>query len=393
MTSSDTRQSVACISGRRVVDVLSRLDVRSVLLADPTPLDLACKVDIPLDVDLDDWPAAEAALRWLHETRPLDGVFTVYDAHLPLASYLAARLETRGLALNAAMNCHDKSRMRMALASAGIRVPDHLAVGDGHDALPAAQALGLPVVIKKRTGSAGRGSLLCRSADDVTRAVTILGPVPLIVESYIPGPEYAVQSITCGGITEVVSILAQHVGPGPRQAETGYDYPSGLDADTERRLADFTVRALAALGFDHSVAHTQIRLGDQGPVLINVAARPPGGQLCAATERISGIDLTRAAAEIALGRAVTRGPASAARVLYRCVTFDSPGRVRFASDPAHTPGLILDVEDGDSVLDVSDPDGGSYGRIVVYGDDPTVLENRYRTILESLRPRVEPDIQ
>ncbi|WP_392676628.1 acetyl-CoA carboxylase biotin carboxylase subunit family protein [Streptomyces sp. LN785] len=392
MTTTDTRQSVACISGRRVVDVLGRLQVRSVFLADPAPLDLACLVDVPLDVDLDDWSGTEAALRWLHDSRPLDGVFSVYDAHLPLASYLAARLGTRGLSLSAAMNCHDKSRMRMVLASAGIRVPEHLPATDPEDALPAAQRLGLPVVVKKLTGSGGRGSRLCHTPGDVARAVAALGPAPLIVERYVPGAEYAIQTLTSRGTTEVVSILAQHVGPGPRQAETGYDFPSGLSAARESELADFVTRALAVLGFDHSVAHTQVRIDDEGPVLINVAARPPGGQLCAATERVSGIDLTRAAAEIALGRNVTRSPASATRVLYRCVTFDSPGRARFDDDSLVTPGLTLDVESGDSVLGVSDPQGGSYGRIVVYGDDPAVLESKYRTILESLRPRVEPDI-
>ncbi|MFE1381414.1 acetyl-CoA carboxylase biotin carboxylase subunit family protein [Streptomyces sp. NPDC058740] len=390
---ADTRPSVACVSGRRVVDVLNRLDVRSVLLDDPTPLDLACRVDVPLDIDLDDWEAAEAALRRLHAARPLDAVFSVYDAHLPLASYLAARLGTRGLDLQAALACHDKIRMRMVLAGGGVRVPDHLPAVDPADAAAAARRLGLPVVVKKATGSRGRGSMLCRSPEDVTRAVGVLGPTALLVERVVEGPEYAVQSITRDGRTEVVGVLAQHVGPGPRQAETGYDFPSGLSPERESEVAAFVTRALAVLGFDHAVSHAQVRLTEDGPVLINVAARPPGGQLCAATERISGIDLTRAAAEIALGVPVTRGTPTATRVLYRCVTSDSPGTAWYDPDGIDAPAVTLDIEPGDSVRSVDDPDGGSYGRIVVYGDDPAELESRYRAILESLRLHVEPDHQ
>ncbi|WP_381568107.1 acetyl-CoA carboxylase biotin carboxylase subunit family protein [Streptomyces eurythermus] len=393
---ADARPSVACLSGRRVVDVLNQLDVRSVLLDNPTPLDLACKADVPLDIDLDDWDAAEAALRRLHADRPLDAVFSVYDAHLPLASYLAARLGTRGLDLQAALACHDKIRMRMVLASGGVRVPDHLPAADPADAAAAARRLGLPavpVVVKKATGSGGRGSMLCRSPEDVTRAVEVLGPAPLLVERAVDGPEYAVQSITSDGSTEVVGILAQHVGPGPRQAETGYDFPSGLGPERESEVASFVTRALAVLGFDHAVSHTQIRLTEDGPVLVNVAARPPGGQLCAATERISGIDLTRAAAEIALGVPVTREAPTATRVLYRCVTSDSPGTAWYDLDGVDAPAVTLDVEPGDSVRSVDDPLGGSYGRIVVYGDDPTELESRYRAIFESLRLHVEPDHQ
>lgn len=390
---ADTRPTVACVSGRRVVDVLNDLGVRSIFLGDPTPLDLACQVDVPLDTDLGDWQAAEAALRWLHAARPVDAVFSLYDAHLPLASYLAARLGVRGLDLQAALTCHDKIRMRMALASGGVRVPDYLPAVDPADALPAAKRLGLPVVVKKATGSGGRGSMLCRSLQEVAHAVDLLGPTALIVERAVEGPEYAVQSITSGGKTEVVSILAQHAGPGPRQAETGYDFPSGLSHDVENELAVFVAGALAVLGFDHSVSHTQVRLTEDGPVLINVAARPPGGQLWAATERVSGIDLTRAAAEIALGLPVTRRTASATRVLYRCVTFDRPGRAWYDLDGIDAPAVTLDVDPGDSVRSVDDPEGGSYGRIVVYGDDLAELESRYRAIFESLGPRVEPDNQ
>ncbi|WP_407835784.1 acetyl-CoA carboxylase biotin carboxylase subunit family protein [Streptomyces sp. DSM 116496] len=390
---TDTRPSVACVSGRRVVDVLNELGVRSVLLGDPTPLDLACQVDVPLDTDLGDWQAAEAALRWLHAARPLEAVFSVYDAHLPLASYLAARLGVRGLDFQAALTCHDKIRMRMALESGGVRVPDYLPAADPADALPAAQRLGLPVVVKKATGSGGRGSMLCRTLQEVAHAVDVLGPLAVIVERAVEGPEYAVQSVTSHGKTEVVSILAQHVGPGPRQAETGYDFPSGLSPEGEDQLAAFVTEALAVLGFDHSVSHTQVRLTGDGPVLINVAARPPGGQLWAATERVRGIDLTRAAAEIALGRPVTRSAPSATRVLYRCVTFDRPGRAWYDLDGIDSPAVTLDVDPGDSVRSVDDPEGGSYGRIVVYGDDPAELESRYRAILTSLGPRVEPDNQ
>ncbi|WP_233637596.1 MULTISPECIES: acetyl-CoA carboxylase biotin carboxylase subunit family protein [unclassified Streptomyces] len=390
---ADTRPSVACVSGRRIVDVLNDLDVRSVLLDDPTPLDLACQVDVPLDIDLEDWDAAEAALRWLHASRPFDAVLSVYDAHLPLASYLAARLGTRGLDLRAALACHDKIRMRMALAAGGVRVPDHLPAVDPADAAATAQHLGLPVVIKKATGSRGRGSMLCRSTEDVARAVETLSPAALLVERAVEGPEYAVQSITSNSRTTVVSVLAQHVGPGPRQAETGYDYPSGLDTEREAEITAFVTRALAVLGFDHAVSHTQIRLDEDGPVLINVAGRPPGGQLCAATESVSGIDLTRAAAEIALGIPVSRAVPTASRVLYRCVTSDSPGTAWYDLAGIDAPAVTLDIEPGDSVRSVDDPQGGSYGRIVVYGDDPAELESRYRAIFNSLRLHVEPDNQ
>ncbi|MEV6603133.1 ATP-grasp domain-containing protein [Kutzneria sp. NPDC051319] len=387
----DLRQSVACVSGRRIVDVLTSMDVRTVLLGDPTPLDLACVADVPLDVDLDDWRGAEMALGLLHQVHPIDAVFSVYDAYLPIASYLAARLDVRGLALAAALNCDDKIRMRLVLAGAGVAVPEFVVASEPADVEYAARRLGLPVVVKKATGARGRGTLLCRTPDDTEDAARSLGPGPLLVERFIEGPEYAVQALITDSTTTIVNVLAQHVGPGPRMAEAGYDFPSGLGRNGEREVAEFVTNALRALGFDNGVAHVQVRLGSSGPVLVNVAARPPGGQLCAVTEQVSGIDLTRAAAEIALGRPISRLPVAAPRALYRCVSFEHSGIVDYDPDALDTPGVWLDVDPGDRVRPATDPQGGSYGRIVVYGDDRGRLESDYLAILDSLRTRVHPD--
>lgn len=388
MASIDDRPSIACISGRRVVDVLAGMDVRTVLLGDPTPLELACLADVPLDIDLGDWKATEVALGALHHARPLTAVFSVFDAHLPLASYLAARLDVRGLSLTAALNCDNKARMRLVLEGSGIASPAYFAVNDLVDAESAANRLGFPVVVKKAVGARGRGALVCRDDADVARAVTAFGGGALLVENYVDGPEYAIQTITVDGVTEVVNVLAQHVGPGPRQPELGYDYPSGLGVVGDLALGEFVVAALHALGFDNGIAHVQVRMDAEGPVLINVAARPPGGQMCAVTERVSGVDMTRAAVDVALGLPVFRREPTASRALYRCVVFGQAGVVDYDVAALDSPEVFLDVDPGDPVHAADDPMGGSYGRIVVYGDEIHLLERDYQRILESLCPRV-----
>ncbi|MFD9701523.1 acetyl-CoA carboxylase biotin carboxylase subunit family protein [Lentzea sp. NPDC059081] len=367
------------------------MDVRTVLLGDPNPLDLACIADVPLDVDLDDWKSTEAVLRALHGARPLTAVFSVYDAYLPLASYLAMRLGIRGLSMPAALSAGNKARMRLTLEGAGISGPDYLVIADPDDVEPAARRLGYPVVLKKMVNARGRGALLCYDDQELAWAVATLGRSAFVVEKYVPGPEYAIQTITVDGVTEVVNVLAQQTAPGPRQAETGYDFPSGLGETGDRALGQFVAEALSALGFDNGVAHVQVRIGPSGPALINVAARPPGGQLCDLTERVSGVDMTRAAVDVALGRPVTRATPVAARALYRCVSFGQAGVLDYDMSALDRPGVFLDVEPGERVHAATDLRGGSYGRIVVYGDEPGQMEADYEQILDSLRPTVKPE--
>ncbi|MET8155518.1 ATP-grasp domain-containing protein [Sphaerisporangium sp. NPDC005289] len=393
----DGRPNVICVAGRRVVHVLAEMDVRTTLLGDPTPLDLACVVDLPLDVDLGDWAATEALLRGLHDARPFGGVVNVYDAHLPLAGYLAARLGVAGPAMSAAMNCDSKLRMRLALAGGGVPVPAHHLVGDPDEAQAAASRLDYPVLVKKVTGARGKGTRVCRGPEEVAAAVVALRTEDhpdLLVEEYIDGPEYAVQTVTAGGVTDVAGILAQHTAPGARPLEIGYDHPSGLGPEKEAELGAFVAEALRVLGLENGVAHTQVRLGPEGPVVVNVSLRPPGGRLCEVTEAVSGVDLVRAAVEVTLGRPVTRRSPVARYVMYRCLTFDQAGAVEY--DPralaevgeAPAPVVSMDVEPGQTVFPVDHAEGGVYGRVVVYADDETRLVPAYQDAVGRLRPRV-----
>ncbi|GIH72216.1 ATP-grasp domain-containing protein [Sphaerimonospora thailandensis] len=399
LATADARPSILCVSGRRVVDVLGEMGVHTVFLSDPTPIDLACLVDLPLDLDLDDWAATEAVVRGLHDARPFAGVLSVYDAYLPLAGYLAARLDVAGLALPAAFNCDNKLRMRLTLEAGGIAGPAYAVVGDPDEAAAAARRLGYPVVVKKMGAAGGRGTRLCRSPEEVAAAVTALWAETspnLLVEEHVEGPEYAVQTVTVGGATEVISVLAQHTATGARPVETGYDFPSGLGDQGEVRLGAFVARALRALGVDSGIAHTQVRLGPAGPAVINVSARPPGGRLCEVTEAVSGVDMVRAAIEVALGRPVTRRSPVAGHVMYRCVAFDTagtvdydPGALAMAGDGPACLSVSMDVEPGERVLPVDHVDGGVYGRVVVYADTAESLEPAYRRAVDALRPRLK----
>ncbi|GAA3828562.1 hypothetical protein GCM10022226_56740 [Sphaerisporangium flaviroseum] len=396
----DDRPSVVCVAGRRVVDVLAEMGVRTVLLGDPTPIDLACTVDVPVDVDLDDWTATEAAVRRIHDAHPLDAVLSVYDSCLPLAGYLAARLNVAGLDLPAAMNCGNKLRMRLALEGAEIPGPAYVVVGDPDEGEAAAARLGHPVVVKKITDARGKGSRVCRNPADVGEAIAVLREETspnLLIEEYVEGPEYAVQTVTTGGVTEVVSVLAQQTAEGQRPVEIGYDFPSGLDGESLRRLGDFVARALRALGFGDGIAHAQVRLSGSAPVLINVKPRPPGGRLCAVTEAVSGVDMVRAAVEVALGRPISRRAPTARYARYRCMTTDVAGTVDYEPVTPHgakgelpPPTVAMDVEPGDEVLPLDHPGGGVYGRIVVYTESAAELEPAYRSVLDVLRPRVHP---
>ena len=393
--------TIACVAGRRILEVLAASGVRTVLLDHEIPLDVALAVDVPVEADLDNWEATEAALRRVHAVTPVDAVLSVRDSYVPLAGYLAARLGVRGVALHAALNCHDKARMRRALAGAGVPNPEFRVIDDPAEAVTSAAEVGFPVVVKRVRDAGGAGVRLCADVAAVERAVAELSDpdeaVPLLVEQYLDGTEYAVQTVTVDGATEVLSILAGHTGPPPRFAETGYDAPDGLAPDQHDELATYAERVLKALGIDHSVAHVQLRRTADGPRVIEVNPRPPGGAITDVTEALSGVNLLQAAVDSALGRPVRRLLPTASHVRYRCVVFDQAGVVTFdpavLDDPPDHATVELDIEPGDEVLPVDHVDGGVYGRIVVYGHDDADLDARHTEITKRLALQVRPIAQ
>jgi L-aminoacid ligase-like protein/ATP-grasp domain-containing protein len=71
---------------------------------------------------------------------------------------------------------------------------------------------------------------------------------------------------------------------GPFFEETIYVTPSRLDAAAQQRLAAVVEAAARAIGLSDGPVHAEVRLADQGPVLIELAARPIGGR-CSAVLR------------------------------------------------------------------------------------------------------------
>lgn len=237
------------------------------------------------------------------------GVVTSSEYFVAVAARAARRLRLPGADPAAVDRCRDKRRQRAALAGAGIPVPAWAAAGTPQEALAAAAAIGYPVVVKPADGTGSRGVRLCGDAAEVgAHSTALLGggrderdqpSLPaVLVEEYVPGPEFSVETFG----TEVVGVTAKHLGPLPSFVETGHDVPTPfLDPDAAAALKAAGQRALAALGLGFGPAHTEVRLGSRGPVVVEVNARLAGGRIPTLVRLATGVDLIGATVEAVTG--------------------------------------------------------------------------------------------
>jgi hypothetical protein len=376
---------------RRELAVLHDLGARIVYLDERTPVQLIPWVDVPLDADLTDGEAVLALVREVCGPAGPAGVLTHTEPRIALMAFLADRLGLAGRTLSrqAAENCRDKLRTRQVLTSSGVRCPAARPAMTPAQAGAVAGEIGFPVVVKPRSGAGGSGVRMCADARQsrsaaarIFRADPLAACSGVIVEEYVPGAEYAVQTLTVGGVTEILTVFAQQMTAPPVFVELGYDYPPGLSAGQYRELSRVVTAALDAVGLDNWISHTQVRQGASGFTVIEVNARRPGGRLAEMTDAVCGVDMVRAASELSLGMPVSRHQPRAAVASYRSIVVTETGALLYRARPdlsrlssAVPPIIELDIRPGEPVLPADHPDGGVYGRIVVFGDCAEVVEH------------------
>ncbi|MFL5863616.1 MAG: ATP-grasp domain-containing protein [Solirubrobacteraceae bacterium] len=255
--------------------------------------------------------AAEQIADRARET-PFAAIVGVDDQGVMAAALSAERL---GLAHNspAAVACtRDKAAMRRALAKAGVRQPRFALLPVGADAAAVAGQVGLPCVIKPLALSGSRG-VLRADDDDQARAAAervraILGAAgeprdaDLLLESYLPGEEVAVEGLLRGGRLEVLAVFDKPDPlEGPYFEETLYVTPSRLPAAVLAELEAVTARAADALGLREGPVHAELRVDGEHVSVLELAARSIGG-LCSRALRFgAGVSLEQVILRHALG--------------------------------------------------------------------------------------------
>ena len=135
----------------------------------------------------------------------------------------------------------------------------------------------------------------------------------ILVESYIPGIEVAVEGLLRGGRLEVLAIFDKPDPlEGPYFEETIYTTPSRHSRQDQDAIVKAMVQAVEELGLTEGPIHAEARFNGSGVWLLELAARSIGG-LCARTLRFGlGVSLEELILRHSLGLPVADLKLSAA---------------------------------------------------------------------------------
>jgi len=262
------------------------------------------EADIAKVVDFAD---AEAVIK-VTSRISLDGAMTVSsDRAVPVVAAVAQARGLPGIGPETAHLMTNKIAMRGRLADAGVPQPRYAALRTISETRRAADEVGFPSVLKPVDSGGQRGIFRVESLDDIhahLHEALVASPTgEAILEEYVDGLELNGIVIARGGVA-VPLTLSDRLRPPGVGFGVGWIhvYPTtiyGSQLDEAERVA---VHAVHALGLRTGIGFPQlIATPDGRVVVVECAARIPGGQMADLVRVATGVDLVDVQIRMALG--------------------------------------------------------------------------------------------
>ena len=349
------------------------------------------------------------------DERP-DGVIAVGDRPTVLAAHVSAALDLPGNPPVATETSRNKLAARRAFAAAGLLTPRFEVVSVSESQSPHT-SLSYPVVVKPLALSGSQGVIradddesLAQAMDRVSRLLRTTDIAIerenaheyVLIETFIPGKEYAVEGVLTDGAFQVFTIFDKPDSlDGPFFEETIYVTPSRASAETQKAIVGAIASAIRILGLRHGPVHAECRVNDQGIYVLEVASRPIGG-LCSKAIRFSTGDGGFATLEEVLLRHALGEPVETYRRINRAsgvmmIPIPRRGVYRGVSGVGNARRItgiddVIITAKPDSTL-VPLPEGRSYlGFIFATNDSPASVEEALRRAHERLDFRIDRDV-
>lgn len=337
--------------------------------------------------DLADVPA----LTEVAKQHSVDGVMTLAaDYPMPAAARLCATLRLSGPSPEAVATVCNKAELRRATASRFVTSPRWQTFARDTGANVRALLERSACIFKPVDSSGGRGVTLLThaSSDDEVRAAFDLALAAsrsgeMLVEEFVEGAEFSVESFTFHGQTTTVAITEKATSGPPFFMEVGHVVPAPLPDEQRRLIERFVAEVVTATGLDNCATHLELKLGSAGPVLIEVAGRLGGGFINTDLVPLAtGVNMVKGVIDVALGIApdlrATKRAGAAIRFLIPPpgVLLETLG-VAAAEEAPGTQRVVCEYRPGETIPVVRDATGRK-AYVISTGDTPSEARSRAR---------------
>lgn len=262
--------------------------------------------DLSLIMDTND---TSATLNAAKENK-VDGILTTSDAPVNTVAYVCHELNLFGLSKKSAEISTNKVLQREILKENDFKTPGYKKIKDSNEINSKTWEMSFPVVVKPVDSSASRGvckvSVFEELNEAVANALSFSKSGVVVIEEFIEGREYSIESLTQNGITYIIAITEKGVvGNSSYFVEERHIIPADLTQEKSIEIEQYVKQIMVLFNIDNSATHIEIKMTKTGPVLIELGARL-GGDFIASdlVPLATGVDMLENVILIALGQPI-----------------------------------------------------------------------------------------
>lgn len=315
------------------------------------------------------------------------------DKPLVMMARVAKELGLRFFSEDTAVWSTDKFQMKQRFIEGGIPCARGRIIKNSDEAAD----LDFPLILKPRDNSGSRGVILCNDMESLSDAMketlqyTRMDSV--LVEEFIEGAEYSIESLHYNGKCEVIQFTEKQTTPFPYNVELGHIQPANISEEHKTEICSIIEKIGKALKFENCPSHTELKINKKGIYVIETSPRLGGDYITSILTPLStGINIENQLLHISLGEDIDCIPKWTKYSGIRFFSFDT-NRVVIALPNEnlvfgwpHVVDYTLKLSVNDSINQITSS-LDRYGHIILQADNHESINttfDKYEKVIEEI---------
>lgn len=303
------------------------------------------------------------------------------DKPLVMMANVAEKLNFPFYSMQTATWSTDKYQMKQRFVEGGVPCAQGRLISSADEA----KGMEFPIIVKPRDNSGSRGVKLCRNEDElqdsVSEALENSHLTTVLVEEFIEGREFSIESLHYDGKSEIIQFTEKKTTEFPYNVELGHKQPANLTDDQRQQIGVIINKIAECMQFENCPSHTELKVNDRGIFVIETSPRLGGDYITSTLTPLStGINLEDQLLHIALGESVDTKTGRKEKASAVCFFSFPEGMVELMSAEIynisnwpHIVGFDLKIHVGDNVNRITSS-LNRYGQFIVVADSRTEVD-------------------
>lgn len=243
-----------------------------------------------------------------------------------------------------------------------------------------------PVIVKPRDNSGSRGVIYCNSTEELEKAMNEALQYSrmdtVLVEEFIEGQEYSIESLHYDGKSEVIQFTEKTTTEFPYNVELGHKQPANLSEEQKEEIRKIISNIAECMKFENCPSHTELKINKRGIFIIETSPRLGGDYITSTLVPLStGINIEDQLLNIALNNKVDLSTGRVNKASAVCF-FNFPegvitsidSKINNISEWEGVEEFCFKLKVGDKVNKITSS-LNRYGQFIVNGENREEIEN------------------